>query len=357
MSIIKDYFPGGNTGEGFFSYYDYVIGNDANRIFLVKGGPGTGKSSLMKNIGKEFYNKGFDIEYHHCSSDNNSIDGVVIPKLKVAIIDATAPHTIPAKNPGAVDEIVNMGEFWDVTKMETSKNEIISLTAGVGISFKRVYKYLKAAKLVLEDTIKLNTSFMDFGKINLETNEFISEIFMGNTYADKLGDERHLFGSAYTPAGLVSYTESVLSTATKIHSITGDIGTGKTTLLKKIYKSAVERGLDVEVLHTPLMPEKIETIFIKDIKVGITIDEKFIDKNKTLNLNKYRNEKKYNSYKELIEEDKKISDDLIQKGVENIKRSKALHDELEKFYVNNIDFEKVNILTNELIKRIEGYIK
>ncbi|WP_425446644.1 ATPase [Dethiothermospora halolimnae] len=91
-SKIKRVFPGGNTSKGFYSYYDNIIEKDANRIFILKGGPGTGKSSLMKSIGKEMLNKGYDIEYHHCSSDNGSIDGVVVPKLKVAMIDGTAPH-------------------------------------------------------------------------------------------------------------------------------------------------------------------------------------------------------------------------------------------------------------------------
>lgn len=35
--------------------------------------------------------KGFDVEYHHCSSDNNSVDGVVFPQVGVAFIDGTAP--------------------------------------------------------------------------------------------------------------------------------------------------------------------------------------------------------------------------------------------------------------------------
>lgn len=89
---IKRVFPGGNTSKGFFSYYDFIIEKDANRIFVIKGGPGVGKSSMMKKVAKELLEKGYDVEYHHCSSDNNSIDGIVIPKLKVAMIDGTAPH-------------------------------------------------------------------------------------------------------------------------------------------------------------------------------------------------------------------------------------------------------------------------
>ncbi|MCT4509409.1 MAG: hypothetical protein N4A48_11780 [Tepidibacter sp.] len=90
---IKRVFPGGNTADGFFSYYDYIIEQqDAKHIFCIKGGPGVGKSSMMKNIGNEMLKLGYDVEFHHCSSDNNSIDGLVILDLKVAMVDGTA-HT------------------------------------------------------------------------------------------------------------------------------------------------------------------------------------------------------------------------------------------------------------------------
>ena len=47
-----------------------------------------------------------------CSSDNNSLDGIVIPKLKIAILDGTA-HVVDPVFPGVVDEIINLGQFWD----------------------------------------------------------------------------------------------------------------------------------------------------------------------------------------------------------------------------------------------------
>lgn len=37
----------------------------------------------MKKIDQEWNAKGYDIEFLHCSSDNDSIDGVIIPALKV----------------------------------------------------------------------------------------------------------------------------------------------------------------------------------------------------------------------------------------------------------------------------------
>ena len=43
--IIR-YFAGGNTARGFYSLFDSSL-EGLNRIFILKGGPGTGKSFLM----------------------------------------------------------------------------------------------------------------------------------------------------------------------------------------------------------------------------------------------------------------------------------------------------------------------
>lgn len=90
---IRHMFPGGNTSLGFFSYYDYILSQEeAARIIIIKGGPGVGKSTFMKKIANEMAEIGYDLEYMHCSSDNNSLDGVVIPEIKVALVDGTAPQ-------------------------------------------------------------------------------------------------------------------------------------------------------------------------------------------------------------------------------------------------------------------------
>ena len=67
---IRHLFPGNNTTEGFFSFYEYILPQkNAKRIFCMKGGPGTGKSSFMKKLGNHFADLGYTIEFHHCSSD------------------------------------------------------------------------------------------------------------------------------------------------------------------------------------------------------------------------------------------------------------------------------------------------
>lgn len=91
---LKKVFPGGNTSEGFYSFYNYIISPEARRILVIKGGPGVGKSTFMKYLGEQMLEQGYNVEYHCCSSDNGSIDGVVIPQIGIALIDGTAPHGV-----------------------------------------------------------------------------------------------------------------------------------------------------------------------------------------------------------------------------------------------------------------------
>ena len=52
---VREFFPGGNTSLGFFSYYDYLVPPDATRIMIIKGGPGVGKSSFMKALAGSWF--------------------------------------------------------------------------------------------------------------------------------------------------------------------------------------------------------------------------------------------------------------------------------------------------------------
>ena len=65
-----------------------------------------------------------DVEYFHCSSDPNSLDGIIINDLKIALIDGTAPHTLEPKYAGAVEMIINIGDFFDEKRLILQKNEI-----------------------------------------------------------------------------------------------------------------------------------------------------------------------------------------------------------------------------------------
>lgn len=351
---MRKLFPGANTSNGFYSYFDYIIPKDVNRIFCLKGGPGVGKSSLMKKVAKEFVERGYDVEVFPCSSDPASLDAVVIKKLKVVLLDATAPHIVDPKIPGAIDEIVNFGDFWTVDNLENNKVEILQCNKEISGCFQRAFKYLKAAEPIFYDIEVKNSDMMDFGKLNKFTDEFIEKLFEGIENKEELSVPRHLFGTAITPIGHIDYADSLLQDAKKIYYLDGKIGYGKTTFLKRVYEKAVLKGLKVEVFHYPLIPEKIEGIMINDLKVAITTSTLFKNEDK-INLNQFVNKDKINEHKEELEVDEKILDELINYGISNLKKAKSNHDIIENYYIPNMNFEKIDQLKDKLIDRILKY--
>jgi len=92
------YFLGANSYNGFYSFYDDFVGlSKIKRLFIIKGGPGCGKSTFMKTIADAANAAGHDVERVLCSADPNSLDGIYIPSLRVAYVDGTAPHAAVPK--------------------------------------------------------------------------------------------------------------------------------------------------------------------------------------------------------------------------------------------------------------------
>ena len=119
------YFAGGNTSQGFCTRFDHILPKEQQkRMCYIKGGPGVGKSSLMKAVGKAAESAGLRVEYFYCSSDPESLDGVAIPEKGAALMDGTAPHVYDPVLPGARDTLVSLGDFLDEKSLRASLEEL-----------------------------------------------------------------------------------------------------------------------------------------------------------------------------------------------------------------------------------------
>lgn len=355
--IIR-YFASGNTGRGFYSLFDDVL-KDLDRIFILKGGPGTGKSSLMKEIGSRWLKAGYDLEYIHCSLESESIDGVIIPSLKVAVVDGTRPHIIEPKIPGVVEEYVNLGTAWDSQALIKEKEAIFQLNDQIGGFFQKAYASFAEALTIHDEWEKIYINNMNFAKAERLT-EKLTESFFGTITLNKQAKEKHRFLGAATPTGPVDFIPNLTGDLKKRYFIKGRPGSGKSTMLKKLAEEGKKRGFDVEVYHCGFDPNSIDMVIFRELSIAIfdsTLPHEYFPSR--------QGDEIIDLYGTVIDE---MTDDLfaeqiaavskqykekMKEGTENLAKAKALRDQLESIYIKTVDFSIVDQLREE----IDGQIK
>jgi len=363
---LKKMFPGGNTSQGFFSYYNYIIEPEANHIFMIKGGPGVGKSSLMRFIGETMLEKGYDVEYHNCSSDNGSLDGVCIPQIGVALLDGTAPHVVDPKNPGAVDEILHLGDFWNEDLLRKNKEAILTTNRKVGRFFQMAYFSLKEAKAIQDEWESYITPAINFAQVNEVTTLINDEIFGGVTPDFRAqAKSRHLFATAITPDGPMNYLDTVLQDIDKLYVIKGEPGSGKATLIGKIADQAGTLGLFTEVYHCSFVPQNVDIIVIPQLSTAvanlsspISFDPNCLPKLtsfKEINLSAFISENVLTQYAEEIAGCQTRFEAAFNRAVNFLSRAKAEHDIMESYYVPAMDFAAINVKRDEILARVLKY--
>ncbi len=356
------YFAGGNTARGYFSLYDSSFAG-LEKVFILKGGPGTGKSTLMKKIASDWQEKGQDVEYIHCSSDPESIDGIIFRGLKMGIVDGTEPHVMEPKAPGAIEEYVNLGDAWNSQQLSMEKADIVRLMDERKEAYHQAYQAYASALAVHDEWEEVYIANMDFEKLNALT-EKLKWTFFGDIFLNKQSDVRHRFLGAATPVGAVDHVANLTEGIRKRYFLKGRPGSGKSTLLKKLASAAENRGFDVEIYHCGFDPNSLDMIILREL--GITIfdstapHEYFPTREGDEIIDLYQvailpgTDEIYN------EQIKDISNryrNKMNEGTAHLASAKQLHDELEEIYRNAIDFTIIDDIQKEIEATILDWAK
>ena len=172
------YFAASNSGRGFVSYFGEIFDPaHFEHIYIIKGGPGTGKSYFMRMIAEQVEKKGRKVVYYYCSSDQSSLDGITVDG-KFAILDGTAPHDTDATIPGAAEDIIDLGAFWNSSQLSTCREKIESLNSAKKRHYKRAYSYLAAYHDISDGAEKTIEPLIDFEKIKKKCQYYYEGDFM-----------------------------------------------------------------------------------------------------------------------------------------------------------------------------------
>lgn len=348
---IRNFYAGGNTAYGFYSFFDSVL-EGRQRIIIIKGGPGTGKSTLIRRVGLEMAERGYDVDFLHCSSDNRSLDGVVVPALGVAVVDGTAPHVVDPRYPGAVDEIVNLGDYWDEEFLRRHREEIVEAADTIGQLFQATYRNLEEAREIEKEWETYNAALIDKERLQDLAQKLTEEVFPASPGV------RHFFAGALTPEGMVSFMESLTEGCERRFILKGEPGCGKSVLLRRIVKEALGRGYSVEVFHCAFNPHSLDMVLIPALKTAV-LDGSFPHAvegrragDRVIDLMKLAGAGKSEEKGAKPEEWRKGFDAALKKAFEHLQRASEVHDYLEAFYVQAMDFSAVEEVQQKVLAKV-----
>ena len=336
-------FPGSNTPKGFYSFYKEGL-KDMERVFVLKGGPGTGKSTLMRKIAHNMLERGYDVELWQCSSDNDSIDGVIIPDLAIAVVDGTAPHVVDPVYPGAVDEIVNLGNHWNQSLLREHKDEIKALTTEISQRFQTAYTYLNQAKVAYDAWCEITST------VTPEENEALLAQILDTVFAAVKPKVRHFFASAITPNGWVGYDQELSSRCAIRYLLKCKQMEQIHLALAKVAEVAITQGHDADLYHSAMEPDFLEMVVLPHLSIAL------IDSN-AVGL-----EPNYGDV--LIDmdgEDEKNPETvryfeqwqmLLSEAKNQIAAAKGLHNQLESYYIQAMNFEEIDQVAKHVFAEI-----
>ena len=351
MESLKKYFLASNSCEGFVSYFDTSYDpNDGWKAYIIKGGPGTGKSTFMKKVAKACQDRGYKPHICPCSSDPDSLDLVVIPEIKTVIMDGTAPHTTDPKYAGAVENILNFGEFWDTEKLSGRQSEIIAVTNNNKVLHKTASIYLLTAGNLLKDNFLREQKAINETKIKDYALKLCRKNIKGK---GKRAEEKVRFLSAVSPQGVVSFPETIFKYTNSPIIIKDMYGAVSNKILKEIRAFALNMGFRVLSLKNPFLPQYLEHIVIPELNFAVVTENNFIHFNcdsRRVHFERFVDKDKLNVKR--LKYNKKAANELLNSAVDTLKLAKKVHDDLEKFYIDAIDYNKLDNFTNEFLEKI-----
>lgn len=348
------YFLAANSCEGFISgFANSYDPKNGWKAYIIKGGPGTGKSSFMKFIAVKAAETGLKCELCPCSSDPDSLDAVIIPEKKVVIMDGTAPHTVDPVYPAVCEEILNFGQFWKNESFKENSQAIIAVTDKNKALHRATARYLKAAGQFMLDNLKIASACTESDKTERFAKALCKKYIpkgSGNGYEWV----RYLCG--ITPKGVVSYANTILNTCDKTVIIDDEFGSCANIIMNCVRDYALKNGYSIITIKNAFLPSVLtDHIIIPELSLAFVREYEFqhfnIDQRR-IHARRFINAVQLKRSRERIKFNKKALRQLLLSAAAILAEAKSLHDDLEKYYINAMDFEALTTFAESFTKKL-----
>ena len=346
-----DFFLGTTTPAGFRGYFQELGQEPEMQLYLIKSGPGCGKSTLMKQLARS---SDGPVQRIHCASDPDSLDGVVFCDKNAAILDATAPHTLEPLAPGAGEVVVSLYHTLDPDVLRPHREEIRSLFARNAALRSRAARYIASAGSLLLDSRRAEACSTDFEKVRRYVKRLCARLLPRK---GGQGVEQVRLLSAVTPQGPVFYDATIQALADRAVIFRDEYGAASRFLLEQIRTEALGRGYRIITCPCALHPEdKIDHILIPELRLAFVTDNSWhpagLPGQQAVRCSRFLDRNNLSGFRARLHFNARAAQELIQQAVDLMSSAKACHDELESYYRAAVDFAAVEQITRDCARMI-----
>lgn len=342
MSVTNRYFLAANGFSGFRSCFDGVINSEKlKKLYLIKGGSGVGKSTLMRGISSHFSEAGYSVEEILCSSDPKSLDGVKINSDDgyILLIDGTSPHEYDMKYPAVRDYTVDLSRHIDDKCIALKREKVVLIMKQKKKQYDFAYKNLHLAGIAYK---AIRDAALPYAR-RTEIENLAKKLFQ--KISDRNAEIKYTAYSAFCKDGYISLDTSDREFERVYYF---DMGYKSQILFSLLIDEIKKRSLEITIFPSP---------FSDDIVDGFSVDGgtlfKMRESAPTYKADCYFDE--YEDYdEEMIRDAEKIYNLALSAAEGALKRAFENHAELEEIYGNHMNFEKNHLLSEELIAKISA---
>lgn len=324
---MAEFFAGVNTEKGFIGFPGEYF-SPLSRLYIIKGTAGSGKSTLMKRLADECEKKGFTVHRVRCSSDPQSLDGVILPEKGAGVADGTSPHILEADTPIAREILVDAGRYMDEKKLD--KEGIILYSRKKKEYYSRAYRFITCG-------VEGNRVCGDIAASALEKEKlesFARRFFRKHMDCGKKGRVHTRISAAFTGKG-IKVLDAFPDTE-RVFTLKGGRGT-EYILLDMLYAMGKSEGADMYISPDATDSRRINGIYFTEKRVYVTLlpSETGTD----INMARFFLASEYSSAKSALKESRDLAKSAYDLAEKNLFAAAACHGELEKRYIAAMDFE------------------
>lgn len=356
-TVPVSFFLGADNRARYCSLFGEVYSPfDEGRHYILKGGPGTGKSTFMKKVAQKLEARGYFVERCYCSADPASLDMIYAPEINYSILDGTSPHNFDATLPGVTEFYVNLGEAWDTRYLKGHAKEIAELVNACSTEHKRSSEFLWLASRMEAQKSKLFSLEADFEKLAGYMKR-LAKRKIPEKGASAPGKINKRFLSGITPDGVFVMYDTINALCEEMVTVEDKYAAAAPVIAAYLSADAVNKGYDVYECYCPLMPfSKVEHIIIPELKLCFFTENRYhpslSDGEKTVHATRFCNKEILFSSKEKLTFLEKSQKELITEAVRRMSVAKGLHDKLEEYYIKATDFSVIDEKCEKLISEL-----